>query len=50
MCDLRKAFVEKLKKDNQESKGQGILTSDGVHLNGAGNRFVADVMLKSLGE
>jgi lysophospholipase L1-like esterase len=50
MCDLRKAFQERLKKDNTGNKAEGILTSDRVHLNEAGNRFVADVMLKSLGE
>jgi len=50
LCDLRKAFLEKLKTDNKDNKGQDILTGDGVHLNDAGNRLVADVMLKSLGE
>jgi lysophospholipase L1-like esterase len=50
LCDLRKAFVEYLKEHNPEKKGQGILTSDTVHLNDAGNKFVAEVMLKCLGE
>ena len=50
LCDLRKAFVEHLKKNNDQNKDSGILTSDRVHLNAAGNRFVADSMLKSLGE
>jgi isoamyl acetate esterase len=50
LCDLRKAFLEHLKKNNPDNKASGILTSDRVHLNEAGNRFVADVMLKSLGE
>jgi lysophospholipase L1-like esterase len=50
LCDLRKAFVDHLKKNNPENKASGILTSDRVHLNEAGNRFVAEVMLKSLGE
>ncbi|MFO0967458.1 MAG: SGNH/GDSL hydrolase family protein [Gemmataceae bacterium] len=50
MCDLRKAFVERLKKINSENKASGVLTSDRVHLNEAGNRFVAEVMLKCLGE
>ena len=50
LCDLRKAFVDYLKKNNPENKGRGVLTTDGVHLNEAGNRFVADVMLKALGE
>jgi isoamyl acetate esterase len=50
LCDLRKAFLDHLKKENPDNKAQGILTGDRVHLNGAGNRFVADVILKSLGE
>ena len=50
LCDLRKAFLEHLKKNNSKNEERGILTNDRVHLNEAGNRFVADVMLKSLGE
>jgi lysophospholipase L1-like esterase len=50
LCDLRQAFLDHLKKNNTDNKEKGILTSDRVHLNEAGNRFVADVMLKSLGE
>ncbi len=50
LCDLRKAFLEHLKKNNSKNEERGILTNDRVHLNEAGNRFVAEVMLKSLGE
>ncbi len=50
LCDLRKAFVEYLKTNNPDNKEKGVLTGDRVHLNVAGNRFVADVMLKALGE
>lgn len=50
LCDLRKAFIDNLKKANPENKEAGILTSDTVHLNEAGNRFVAEAMLKSLGQ
>jgi lysophospholipase L1-like esterase len=50
LCDLRRAFLDRLKKDNPDNKARGVLTTDGVHLNEAGNRFVAEVMLKSLGE
>jgi isoamyl acetate esterase len=50
LCDLRRAFLDYLKKNNAENKERGILTTDRVHLNEAGNRFVAEVMLKSLGE
>ena len=50
LCDLRRAFLDFLKKNNAEKKERGILTTDRVHLNDAGNRFVAEVMLKALGE
>ncbi len=50
LCDLRKAFADYLKKNNSADKDAGILTSDRVHLNEAGNRFVADAMLKALGQ
>lgn len=49
LCDLRKAFVDYLKENNPENKDRGILAPDGVHLNQAGNKLVADTMLKSLG-
>jgi lysophospholipase L1-like esterase len=49
LCDLRRAFLDYLKKHGAQNKEQGILTTDRVHLNEAGNRFVADVLLKSLG-
>jgi lysophospholipase L1-like esterase len=48
LCDLRKAFVDYIKDNNPEDKEKGILTSDRVHLNDAGNKFVADTMLKML--
>jgi lysophospholipase L1-like esterase len=48
LCDLRKAFVDHLKEKNGSDKEAGILTSDRVHLNEAGNRFVAETMLKVL--
>jgi lysophospholipase L1-like esterase len=40
--------VDHLKKNNPDGKEKGILTSDRVHLNEAGNRLVAETMLKSL--
>jgi lysophospholipase L1-like esterase len=49
LCDLRKDFLDHLKKDNTANKAQGVLTGDRVHLNAAGNRFVAELMLKALG-
>lgn len=48
LCDLRKAFLEHLKAHNKNNAEKGILTSDRVHLNLAGNQFVADTMLKTL--
>lgn len=42
LCDLHQQFAEHLKKNNPENKDRGVLTTDGVHLNPAGNRFVAD--------
>jgi lysophospholipase L1-like esterase len=50
MCDLRKAFLDYLKENNPENREQGILTSDRVHLNETGNRFVAERVLKCLGD
>jgi len=41
LCDLRKAFRDYLKTENPDNKDRGILTGDGVHLNSAGNEFVA---------
>ena len=41
LCDLRTEFIDYLKKTNVENESKGILTTDGVHLNIAGNQFVA---------
>jgi len=48
LCDLRKAFVDQLATGNPDDKSAGILTTDQVHLNDAGNRLVAETMLKTL--
>ena len=48
MCDLRVAFIEHLKKNNPDNKGRGVLTADSVHLNAAGNKFVADQAAQSI--
>ena len=48
LCDLRKAFFEYELNNNQEDKEKGVLTVDGVHLNDAGNKFVADLMMPFL--
>ena len=49
VCDLRKAFTDYSRDHNPEKKDRGILTTDRVHLNDAGNRFVAESILKCLG-
>lgn len=43
VCDLRKAFLQYNQQKNSENKDKGILTTDGVHLNAAGNQLVADM-------
>jgi lysophospholipase L1-like esterase len=50
VCDLRRVFTEYLAQNNKENKEKGILTTDGVHLNDAGNQLVAEEMLKILGQ
>jgi lysophospholipase L1-like esterase len=45
LVDLRKEFLEYNLKNNQDNKEQGILTTDRVHLNPAGNKLVAEKML-----
>jgi lysophospholipase L1-like esterase len=49
VCDLRKEFVAYLKANNKDNKDRGVLTGDTVHLNEAGNKFVAETMLKMFG-
>lgn len=46
--DLRAAFEEYLERENRDKAYDGVLTTDGVHLNPAGNRFVADFMIEQL--
>ncbi|MBD2753846.1 SGNH/GDSL hydrolase family protein [Spirosoma validum] len=48
LVDLRKAFLDYDLKNNPENKDRGVLTTDRVHLNDAGNQFVADQMQKVL--
>jgi lysophospholipase L1-like esterase len=50
VCDLRKAFQAYLREHNPEEKEAGILTGDRVHLNDAGNKLVAETVLKTLGD
>jgi len=48
LIDLRQAFLDYLKTNNPGNKDRGILTTDGVHLNKAGNVFVAQQMYAAL--
>jgi lysophospholipase L1-like esterase len=41
LCDLRQSFFDALRIFNPTDLGKGVLTSDGVHLNPAGNTFLA---------
>jgi lysophospholipase L1-like esterase len=50
LCDLRKAFIHYLKDHNPKDAERDVLTTDGVHLNDAGNKLVAETMLKMLGK
>lgn len=49
LIDLRRAFVDHLAAVNAAKADKGLLTTDGVHLNADGNRFVAGRMLEGLG-
>ncbi len=48
LVDLRKDFLSYNLKNNSANKEAGILTTDRVHLNDAGNRLVADKMMVAL--
>lgn len=48
LVDLRKEFLAYNLANNPENKAQGILTTDRVHLNEAGNKFVAELMFREL--
>ncbi|MDP3467464.1 MAG: SGNH/GDSL hydrolase family protein [Daejeonella sp.] len=50
LVDLRKAFLDYNLKNNPDNKESGILTTDRVHLNPAGNKLLADLMIKALSE
>jgi lysophospholipase L1-like esterase len=48
VVDLRNAFAVYLQKNNPKNEEKGILTTDRVHLNNAGNLLVAQEMWKVL--
>lgn len=41
LCDLRNVFTNYLQQHNYENVSEGLLTTDGVHLNDEGNKLVA---------
>lgn len=49
LLDLRKLFLDHLKNENKANKPTKILTTDGVHLNPAGNRFVCQSVMDFAG-
>jgi lysophospholipase L1-like esterase len=44
LVDMRTAFENYEKANNSKNLDMGLLTADGVHLNDAGNQFVAKLM------
>lgn len=48
LVDLRQEFLKYNLSNNPENKESGILTTDRVHLNPAGNKLVADLMLEAI--
>ena len=48
LVDLRKEFLAYNLVHNPDNKESGILTTDRVHLNAAGNKLVAELMMKGL--
>ena len=48
LCDLRKAFGDHLAKNNADDREKGVLTTDRVHLNDAGNKLVAETILAAI--
>jgi isoamyl acetate esterase len=49
-CDIRKAFVDHIQAHNKENKESGLLTTDRVHVSPAGDKLLAELALKALGE
>jgi lysophospholipase L1-like esterase len=48
LVDFRKDFHEYVLNHNPSNKDRGILTTDGIHLNETGNRFVAVKFFETL--
>ncbi len=49
LLDLRKSFMEHLRKSNTENNDRGLLTRDTVHMNAEGNKFLARLFLGAVG-
>ena len=50
VVDLRTLFENYEQEHNTQDVDRGVLTSDGVHLNDAGNKLVAETILKTMRE
>jgi lysophospholipase L1-like esterase len=48
VCDLRMLFQNYIREYNTDDANSGILTTDGVHLNDAGNRLVAEAIWEKM--
>ena len=48
LLDFRKGFITYLKEHNSKNANKGILTSDSVHMNSAGNQLLAKLVLEAL--
>ena len=48
LADLRTEFVKYEVAKNEKNQWEGILTTDGVHLNDRGNQLVAEIFLEQL--
>ena len=48
LIDLRHIFTTYNAKNNTSNSNEGVLTTDGVHLNFSGNKIVADAIIKQL--
>ncbi len=48
VCDLRFAFTSHLKQFNYENVSEGLLTTDGVHLNEEGNKLVSTYLWETI--
>ena len=48
LCDFREAFMEYNRHNNPKNMDKGVLTTDGVHLNEAGNALVANLLLNKI--